>query len=187
MTVPLPMARSYDEAMVYMELRPCACGANTADWSNALTHDDGWPARRYYATCPSCGTQRQFVFRLPERPLLPPPDTKVLFGGPEHSELLDAGEWLWLADMCARSAVPVRRDESGRPRYDAEAQESLEVAVAAMDEVLKFIPVDVDVAPSSAFWSQAGRQVRDREPGRFRRDRLEVVRGSYWDALHPEG
>jgi hypothetical protein len=185
--VPLPLARTYDEAMLFMELRPCACGAAAADWQNALTHDDGWPARRYYATCPSCGAERQFVFRLPERPLLPPPDIKVLFGGPERSELLDAGEWLWLADLSARAAVPVARDESGRPRFDADGADSLEVAIAAMDEVLKFIPEDADVVPPEGFWSDAGRQVRDREPGRFQRDRLDVVRGSYWNQLHAGG
>jgi hypothetical protein len=170
-----------------MQLRPCGCGSTTAEWGNALTHDDGWPARRYFATCPSCAAERHFVFRLPERPLLPPPNISVLFGGPEHSELLDAGEWLWIADACARAAVPVGRDSSGGFRYDDSARESLEVAVAAMDEVLKFIPPDAEQVPISAFWSETGRQVRDREPGRFRRDRLAVVRGSYWDELHPEG
>lgn len=185
--MPLPLARTRDEAMLFIEMRPCDCGEADANWSNALTHDDGWPARRYYATCPSCGRSREFVFRLPERPLLPPADTAVVFGGPERSELLDAGEWLWLADHCARASVPVGRDDAGNTQFDEEGRESLEVAVAAMDEVMKFIPADADQAPPDAFWSDAGRQVRDREPGRFRRDRLNIVRDTYRDFLRGTG
>jgi hypothetical protein len=178
------LARTRDEAMLYLELHPCPrCGETEAHWDNTLANDDGWPARRYHAACPSCGTQREYLFRLPDRPLVPSPDTHVLFGGPEPSELLDAGEWLHVADVCARAAVPVGVDEYGRSRYDTEARESLEVAVAAMDEVLKFIPEDADEAPLSAFWTEAGQQVRAREPGRFERDRLLIVRSTYRNAL----
>jgi hypothetical protein len=179
-----PLARTRDEAMLYLELHPCPeCGETATQWNNALSHDDGWPARRYYTACPSCGTQREYLFRLPERALVPPANAHVLFGGPEPSQLLDAGEWLRVADICARAAGPVSVDDSGRSRYDEEARESLEVAVAAMDEVLKFIPEDADEAPLTAFWTETGQQVRAREPGRFQRDRLLVVRGSYRKAL----
>jgi hypothetical protein len=37
--------------------------------------------------------------------------------------------------------------------------------------------------PESAFTSMEGRAVRDREPGRFSRVRLEAVRDSYADSL----
>lgn len=179
-----PLARTRDEAMLYLELHPCAqCGETATEWNNALSHDDGRPARRYYTTCPSCGAQREYLFRLAEPPLIPPADVPVLFGGRQPSELLDAGEWLRVADVCARAAVPAGAEESGRTHYDREARESLEVAVAAMDEVLKFIPENADAVPLSAFWTGDGQQVRAREPGRFERDRLLIVRSTYRNAL----
>ena len=179
-----PLARTRDEALLYMELRPCDnCGATYANWNNALTSDDGEPARRYYAECPECGVQREFVFRLPDRPLIPPPGSVAMFGGGEPSELLDAGEWLWLADLCAKAAVPNGTDPAGHPQFDAESQDSLAIAAAAMDEVLKFIPADAGEVPRSGFWSERGREMRDKEPGRFRRGRLVVVRDTYREAL----
>jgi hypothetical protein len=170
--------------MLYMQLHPCEqCGSRDAEWSNALTSDEGEPARRYWTDCPGCGTRREFVFRLPERPLLPPPHGPIVLGGDEPSQLLDAGEWLWLADLCARAAVPVRVEDGGRPQFDDAGRESLELAVAAMNEVLKFIPEDGESVPPTGFWTDRGREVRQSEPGRFRRERLEIVRDTYRDAL----
>ena len=182
--MPYPLARTYDEAMLYLQLQPCpSCFTSTTQWSSGLTRDDGAMARRYWTTCATCGADREYTFRLPQRPLLPPPGTPVLFGGDDPSQLLDAGEWLRVADMCARSAVPVSRDD-GQARFDAAGAQALAVAVAAMEEVLKFLPAGRDEAPDDAFWSEAGQQVRDREPGRFDRDRLDVVRRSYRTQLH---
>jgi hypothetical protein len=52
-------------------------------------------------------------------------------------------------------------------------------AVAALDEVLKFIPPGEDVVPAAACTSEWGRDLRRREPGRFRRGRLTAVRDTY--------
>ena len=42
----LPLARTRDEALLYMDLHPCEnCGATRADWKNGLTSDEGVPAR----------------------------------------------------------------------------------------------------------------------------------------------
>ena len=59
------------------------------------------------------------MFRLPDRPLIPPPGSVAMFGGGEPSELLDAGEWLWLADLCAKAAVPNGTDPAGLSLEDA--------------------------------------------------------------------
>lgn len=165
-----------------MDMRPCpTCGKSDVHWDSALTSDDGAPARRYSGSCPGCRAAREFVFRLPERPLLPGPGDVVLFGDDEPSELLDAGEWLYVADVCAQAAAGQGREAGST--LSPEARESLIVAVAAMDEVLKFIPEGRDEVPRAGFWSDRGRTLRQTEPGRFRRRRLLTVRNTYRDAL----
>jgi len=170
----VPLARTRDEALVYLDLNPCEqCGRADLAWDSALVSAAGEPARGYFGDCPGCGTRREFVFRLPARPSLAPPGTGPggpWFGGPEPSELIDAGQWLWVADRVA-GRVPV-----GDP---AAARRALGLAAAALDEVLKFLPAGADRAPAGAFWSPAGRRVRAQSPGRFDRDRLQVIRDSY--------
>jgi hypothetical protein len=55
--------------------------------------------------------------------------------------------------------------------------------VAALEEVHKFLRDGGDAVPEAAFWSARGRTVYDREPGRFRRRRIEVVRDFHLDHL----
>jgi hypothetical protein len=92
----------------------------------------------------------------------------VVFGGPEPSELLDPGEWLVVADLAANRA----------PAAD---QADFALAAAAIDEVLKFIPDGADEVPEAALRGGTGREAYAREPGRFRRRRLEAVAAAYRD------
>lgn len=162
----LPTARTRDEALLWLERTPCPrCAASCFTWAHGLDQDDnGELVIVYDADCPSCGTAREHFFALPAQ------ETSAVFGGPEPSELLDAGQWLGLADEIG-SRVP--RDD---PPARAEA---LAVAAAAVEEVLKFIPPNGDQVPAEAFWTDEGRRVRDELPGRFRRDRLQVVLDTY--------
>jgi hypothetical protein len=177
----LPVARTRDEAHLFMDLHPCTvCDHSDVTWEGGLASDDGAPARRYTGTCPGCGVAREFVFRLPAHLVAPRGDV-VSFGGTECSELLDAGEWLYVADVCAQAAGAPTVDPGGG--LDREARESLLVAVAAIDEILKFIPEGRDEVPRAAFWSDRGRRLRQSEPGRFRRRRLIVIRDRYRDVL----
>ncbi len=70
---------------------------------------------------------------------------------------------------------------------DPEAARRLRVdlatAIAALDEVLKFVPAGADAVPAEAFWSERGRAVHATEPGRFRAARLRAVRDAYADLL----
>lgn len=171
----LRTARTRDEAHLYMDLHPCQrCGSVDVTWKSGLRQAGGGFARAYSGACEGCGDAREFVFRLPEPGTVPASGGRYHFGGDAPSELLDAGEWLWVADLSA-SNVPVDDPTA--------ALNSLSLAVAAMDEVLKFIPPGADKAPDTAFWSERGRDVRAREPGRFDRERLLIVRGSYRSAL----
>jgi hypothetical protein len=167
--MPFAVARTRDEALLYLELHPCeTCGSVETEWEHGLEEFDGELAISYVGTCTDCGAERFYQFGVPARETIT--GTFPNFGGPEASELLDAGEWLRVADLSA-SEVPV----NDRPA----AERVLSVAAAAVEEVLKFIPPGQDEVPADAFWTDEGRQVRDVEPGRFRLDRLLVVRDTY--------
>ncbi|UBU18566.1 hypothetical protein [Nonomuraea gerenzanensis] len=164
------VARTRDEAHLYLDLHPCACGSVDTTWDSGLVSAEGGLASRYAGTCESCGRQREYLFGVPERPIMPA--GYPTFGGAEPSQLLDAGEWLWVADLTAGN-VPV---DDG-----AEAHRTLSVATAAVEEVVKFIPPGADEVPDDGFWSQRGRELRAAEPGRFQLERLLIVRDTYRD------
>ncbi|MFC5834256.1 hypothetical protein [Nonomuraea insulae] len=166
------VARTRDEAHLYLDLHPCPCGSVDTTWRSGLVSADGGPANRYSGTCGGCGAEREYVFGLPERPVMP--SGYPTFGGEEPSQLLDAGEWLWVADLTAGN-VPV--DD------EAEARRTLAVATAAVEEVVKFIPPGADAVPDDGFWSRRGQEVRTAEPGRFELDRLLIVRDTYRDLV----
>ncbi|MET7747054.1 hypothetical protein [Micromonospora sp. NPDC005367] len=174
----LPAVRSRDEADLYLELHPCPrCGSMEATWEETPTAQGTRPAYRYSGHCADCGEQREFVFALPDgqpAPASPGPHPTTRFGGPQPSALLDPGEWLLVADWCGEASEVAERQGD-----DAEAADLRWTAVAAMEEVRKFVPAEGDVIPESAFWSTRGRTVYQRDPGRFRRRRLEVIRDFY--------
>ncbi|MEV6368253.1 hypothetical protein AB0L86_15350 [Micromonospora musae] len=178
----LPAVRSRDEADLYLELHPCPrCGAMEAAWDEAPAAQGTRPAYRYSGRCADCGDQREFLFALPEgqpAPAAPGPHPTSRFGGPQPSALLDPGEWLLVADWCGEASEIAERQGD-----DAEAADLRWTAVAAMEEVRKFVPTEGDVVPESAFWSTRGRTVYQRDPGRFRRRRLEGIRDFYLDHM----
>ena len=121
-----------------------------------------------------CGTPRQFVFAEAELPL--PATGKVVFGRDGSvSTLLDPGQWLALANRAAR-AVTDDIDET-------QARTAMAYAVAALEEVLHFLPPnagDFDSVPESCFVSPLGRGVLLREPpGTFRKARLMARLAAY--------
>ncbi|GAA3660735.1 hypothetical protein GCM10022224_025160 [Nonomuraea antimicrobica] len=166
------VARTRDEAHLYLDLHPCACGSPETTWGSALVGTEEGLASRYSGVCAECGAQREYLFALPDKPVLPA--GHPTFGGAEPSQLLDAGEWLWVADLSAGN-VPV--DD------DAEARRALSVATAAVEEVVKFVPPGADEVPEDGFWSLRGREMRAAEPGRFQLDRLLIVRDTYRDLV----
>jgi hypothetical protein len=167
----LRLARTNAEAHLFMDLRPCACGESRFERNSSVAVIEGVLASRYTGRCAGCGLDRLFEFLVPEE-IQPLPQTGVRFGGPEPSQLLDPGEWLRVAAACA-GHVP-----AGAPRDD-DARYALATAVAAIEEVIKFVPAGADEVPETAFRTQMGREVWEREPGRFRAVRLEAVRSAY--------
>ncbi|MDF2706786.1 hypothetical protein AB0C18_08875 [Nonomuraea muscovyensis] len=166
----LPVARTRDEALLYLDLTPCACGSVETPWESGVVGVAEQLAVAYAGTCADCGAGREYVFGLPERETAP--KGWPTFGGPEPSQLIDAGEWLWVADQWA-SSVPPDPEEGAR---------ALAMARAAVEEVLKFVPDGADRVPDQAFWADRGLRVYTAEPGRFRVERLLVVKDAYRDA-----
>lgn len=152
---------------MYLDLNPCRCGSVETEWDSGVVSVEGSLATCWSGACDDCGAAREYLFSLPRREVMPV--GWPTFGGAEPSELLDAGEWMWLADLTAGNV----------PDDPEDARRALSMARSAMDEVLKFIPEGQDDVPAEAFWSARGREVRAAEPPRFRRDRLMVVRDTY--------
>jgi hypothetical protein len=172
-----PVARSSHEAHVFMDLHPCpSCGQTRFNRSSTVIGlPDGDLASRYAGDCPDCGTAREFVFRLPPRPH--DVGGEFAYGGAEASQLLDAGEWLAVADRLA-SATPAEAS-AFTPAQRRAARARITYAAAAVAEVVKFVPAGQDQVPTSALWTDLGRAVHAREPGRFRTDRLAAVAQAY--------
>jgi hypothetical protein len=182
MATPLPpLARTSTEAQLYLDLHPCECGESALRWASAVIElGPDELGSRYDGACPSCGTHREFTFRLPAEIVMPKVG-EVTYGDATPSELLDPGEWMWVADRYGGSAPAnaAGLDETDR----RQARLRVSAAAAAMDEVLKFVPAGSDRVPPDALRTEVGRAVYDEMPGRFDRDRLEVIRDSYRQIL----
>jgi hypothetical protein len=155
--------RTSAEAHIYMDQHPCTCGDIEFDRQSAVITDGGVLCTRYFGRCRTCGTMRELIFELP--PTQRPIGDQVEFGGSDPSRLLDAGEWMATSEYYAK--------------LDPGTAEDLDIARAALEEVIKFLPDGADSVPDKAFWTERGRAVREREPGRFRRDRLAAVLDVY--------
>lgn len=168
-----PLARTIAEAEVFMVLHPCACGSPEFERASREIMIAGYRATSYSGPCTSCTAWREFVFRFPE--LMPAPDDEI-FGDGAPSELLDPGEWYWIANWYARGpGSPAGLDDADR-RY---ARRQVAMAAAAMDEVLAFVPPRKSKVPAKLIRSQRGRELYARMPGSFSRERLQVVRDTY--------
>jgi hypothetical protein len=177
-------ARSPDECHLYMELHPCTCGEDEFSWSlHALEQRDGHLVSVYEGPCQRCGTARRFEFQVTgDHP--PPP----AYGGETPSSIVDPGEFL-ASSQRAAAVVPAHPAHLEVDRL-ADAYDAIEVAVAGVVEVLKFVPDGADAVPETAFTSAAGRRMYVGDPARFRRDRLalelaelERIRAAYAAAL----
>jgi hypothetical protein len=174
----LPFARSAAEADLFVTLRPCACGESDFDPVIGMGEDAQGSLLRYTGRCVSCGHDRTFLFR--QKPYTTWPSRTQWADGPEPSQLIDAGEWLWLAeslvaDYPVSNGCLVAEDPE-------QLKDDLTMAAAAVEEVMRFLPPGADTVPDSAFWTERGRDVRALDPGRFRRYRLEAIREAYRSA-----
>nr|MDT0660914.1 hypothetical protein [Micromonospora sp. DSM 115978] len=161
--MPLPLARTPAEGHLYIQLHPCACGEVETEFeSHVLLYCAEGMAGRHELRCPPCGSSRHFTFLLPDWPLQ---SSSFRFGDDQPSQLLDPGEWLWVADATATDAL--RAGATG-----ADLRESMEYAAAAADETMKFLPPGAAAIPEHLFVSDLGQAVRDACPTAFERRHL---------------
>ncbi len=163
----LPYARSIAEEHLYMRLHPCVCGSTA---KTGIGHATGVIAQgltsEHEFVCGGCGAERRFVFRIPG--LAPRYADK--YGGPDPSQIIDAGEWRIVALHAMDRALRLRRQSGGvrkmfhRGDPKPEIRQAFEESLAAYQEVRKFIPPGADEVPDSAFFTEAGRRIRAQEP-----------------------
>jgi hypothetical protein len=160
------IARSSPECHLYIELHPCSCGETELASKHALVASGDDLVAVYENACPRCATPRRFEFVLD--PEIPP---GMKFGGAKPSQIIDAAQYLAVADAAAK-AVPAGATGS-------QAKLVMSRAVDALEEVVKFIPAGADRVPVEAMFTAAGKAIYLAEPGRFRKVRLEAVLGAY--------
>lgn len=179
------LARTRQEAHLYLDLTPCECGdRRLATAGEAITLDDGTPGRRYAGTCQGCGREREFVFRVPDVSEDSADPAEIVYGrGERPSELLDPGQWWWAAEQYA-DAVPANPGHlAGEPR--ATARTWLTAAVAALREAAKFLPPDAEQVPDQAFFSGPAPRPLTRRGLAERREGLERRLSTLRDAPPP--
>ncbi|MGW0363537.1 hypothetical protein [Streptomyces sp. NPDC002990] len=151
-----------------MDLHPCECGGSDFERRHHLEQHGGDIAAVYEGACRQCGRDRGFTFVMADEIPPPPP----AFGGPEPSQIIDPGEFAEvvrrLSERAALAMLNSPHSEHHKHRGAAA------YALAALDEVFKFLPPGEDAIPASAFTSEVGRARYEREPGKFRRDILEI-------------
>jgi hypothetical protein len=164
-------ARSLQEARLYVDLQPCDCGTTSPfDPEFAVEEHDGQSAVVYAGTCPGCGRERRFEFAG-----VPAGDG---FGVAEASSIIDPGEFLWVSDAATDQAL----SSATSPDSQGAARAAFETALAALDEVLKFVEPGATEVSADQIRSELGRTVYDANPDRFQVERLQQRRAMIADA-----
>lgn len=167
-----------------MDLHPCACGEFRFDRNSTLVEHGRGVISVYEGACENCGAVRRFEIRLPdEQP--PAGGGGVIYGGDEPSTIIDPGQFLQVADDHAAQAP--RSLDGLDERQQRWARRDVQVALACVAEVVKFIPAGEDRVPETAFTSAEGRAVYEREPERLSRARLDSARDAYLELLASYG
>src|SRR5689334_20195691 len=146
--MPALHARSSAEAHMFMALHPCpSCGDEQfeAVVRNAVAGDDLETA--YVGPCRTCGSGREFRFRIDDETDTDGETVPLALGEPEFgratpSTIIDAGQWLRSADRIL-AATP--SNVLGVSAEEWEARRFLfKAAAESVAEVLKFIPAGAD-------------------------------------------
>lgn len=181
MGLALPRVRTFNEAILYIRLRPCGCGETEAGWRHVTITLDDAPARYFTGPCATCGRPREFTVAMPEEAQ---PREDVVFGdGAERSEVIDPGEWLSVSDLYGQRVDELLDGGELGPEEVGVVQYALSARVSAVDEALKFMPSNADAVPEWLFRSVPGRAVFEAAPARFGRDALLAERAALWANL----
>ncbi|MFD6877216.1 MULTISPECIES: hypothetical protein [unclassified Streptomyces] len=151
-----------------MDLHACECGSFNFDRQHRLELRGDDLVAVYEGVCRQCGRARHFEFQMAEE--IPPP--APAFGGPEPSRIIDPGEF---ADVGYRMSGSAGLELLNRPKSEHHKyRAAMAYALAAFEEVLKFVPPGQDAIPADAFTSEAGKTRYRNGPGKFRRDLIQM-------------
>lgn len=174
---PMLVARSIDEALLYLDLNFCSCGTAPAGLRSWRESRDGLLVSIHDGTCSSCGSSGRFEFELDASETVVPP----AIGDDRASQIIDPGEFLWLSDSAA-SKVPANASTLSDEEVRV-AELLMEQAIATLEEVLKFIPAGKSEVPEEAVTSRRGISLRRTSPRRFHRDDIGERLESYRQGL----
>ena len=167
-------ARSAEEADLYVDLECEAAGEVPKTRKRKKTERRRQTFWSYQIRCQS-GKLLEFDFELDG---LPEPKRglrrKVEYGGAEPSRLIDAGVWMMVADRFADLAPKSLAGLAEKRRR--EAASNLEIAIAAVGEILKFIPAGADRLSSTTLTSSRGKTYFNKDVRRFTRAAVEELR-----------
>ncbi|MFC4116812.1 hypothetical protein [Nonomuraea zeae] len=168
------LARSLVEAYVYLDLTAPDGEPGASRRAEVAQEADGW------------------LVRLGETEVLVPYEAEAgtqeedLTFGFGLSELIDPGQWVLIAGTYASRALEsglfFAADPSDTGGFD-EVADGWQFAADAVAEALKFFPGDAAELPPDAFWSEMGRSLRESEPGRLTRAKLESDLAFYRQSL----
>lgn len=179
-----PLAHTRHEANLFIDVTPCECGElRLPRVATSFSWPDGSPGVRYAGTCPNCGRERIFDFRLPVVSEDVPADGEVIFGlRSVPSELLDLGQWVAVAEAYAGAVPADAADLTGEQRDLARLR--LMAAIGAILEALKFVRHHTgEGLTESAFWTEMGRATYAQDPQRFTAFSLEMLEREYEQRL----
>ncbi|MFG1777701.1 hypothetical protein ACGFIG_14875 [Micromonospora sp. NPDC049048] len=169
-------ARTPEECHLYMSLHPCACGEDRFEWHQHYVIPGEERISVYEGPCPRCAATREFRFAIPDT-LAPP----FSFGGDQLSRIIDPAQFLQRFQRAVRIVPPDPALVNGSQRARCCAE--LRMGLAALREVLKFIPPGEAAVPADAFTSDVGRAAYRRQPDQFGRQRLESQLASHEKTL----
>jgi hypothetical protein len=169
-------ARTIIEAHLYLDL----LRADGLLGDDDPGHPDGWttlvegPTSWTLHADGAGGRFRPFDIEIRRADLAEARRTGARFG-PGPSPLIDAGQWLDMAETYVEQAVEAEMAAAGAPgdrELHEEALLAWRFAVDVAAEALRFLPDGAAELPASAFWTERGRAARRADPGRFTRAAL---------------
>jgi hypothetical protein len=176
--MPVIRARTYSEAREYMRLAMATGDCTGSDLSirdvASILEGEEW-ATTFAVDCSRCRAHREFTFITDPAPEDAPGG--LIYGhGPQPSRLIDAGEWYVIFSTYLWS-TRAKQAEYGGALPDLDTVETvlgwIEGALAAIDEILKFMPSGQNQVPESALWTDRGRAAYDECQDQFSRAVLE--------------
>lgn len=174
-------ARTLAEAQVYVsmmtvadESAPATEPAPIVAGGNAVEGDDAWTVTTTAGEISVPYVSEQAARTIGER------------FGLGVSQLVDAAQWVLVAETYARRALEADMAYTGGPDQDRTSVElNWEFAADAVSEALKFLPDGEEVVPEAGVWSDLGLQARAQNPQMLFRgklaDDLEYYRGTLDD------